>query len=363
MRLLTLGALATGGSAAAQDWGYGAYVDLSYPANFNSSEPHPWRSKLTTQQLSQFSPNMGMAYVSKAATTESPWGFELGGQAGYDTDGQMPAVSPIAGADILRYVSRANVSVLTPVGNGLKLMGGLFGSFIGYESIYARDNINYTRSWMCDYSPYFLIGGGAQYPFTEQISAGLFIVSDYNYLDYVNSQPKYAGQFAWVISPGVKLVENVFFGPEQANTAFQYWRGFSNAILEWSRDDTTLALAWDIGSEQLDQSPNPVRALWTGAALFSRWHIAGPWTVGLRPELYWDANGVMTGAVQFIKAITTTLEYRLVEGDMTGRVRLEYRYDNSTGAQGGFYGAGGVGGPLVSGQSTVFFALLLSYDH
>lgn len=363
--LLALAAHATDqpDGASARDWRYGAYVDLAYPANFNTSAPHPWRSKLTTQRLSQFSPNMGMVYLAKSASAESPWGLELGGQAGYDTNGQMPATSPIAGADVLRYVSRANLSFLAPVGNGLKLMGGLFGSFIGYESIYARDNINYTRSWMCDYSPYFLIGEGAQYPFTDQISGSFFVVSDYSYLTYVNSQPKYATQFAWTITPRLKFMQNVFFGPEQASTALRYWRGFSNATLEWSRDNTTVALSWDIGSEQIAQSSSQVQALWTGAALFSRWNIAGPWTVGLRPEFYWDANGVMTGSIQFIKAITATLEYQLTEGDGAGRARLEYRYDNSTGAQGGFYGAGGIDGPLVSGQSTVFFALLLSYDH
>ena len=81
------------------------------------------------------------------------------------------------------------------------------------------------------------------------------------------------------------------------------------------------------------------------------------------PELYWDPNGALTGSIQFIKAITTTLEYQLTKGGFNNRLRLEYRYDNSTGQQGGFYGAGGENGPLVTGQSTIFFAILLSFDH
>lgn len=55
-----------------EDWHYGAYIDLSYPANFNSADPHPWRSKATTNRLSQFSPNMGMFYLKKEVTPESP---------------------------------------------------------------------------------------------------------------------------------------------------------------------------------------------------------------------------------------------------------------------------------------------------
>jgi hypothetical protein len=34
-------------------------------------------------------------------------------------------------------------------------------SFIGFESMYAGNNPNYTRAWLADYSPYFLIGAGA----------------------------------------------------------------------------------------------------------------------------------------------------------------------------------------------------------
>lgn len=71
--------------------------------------------------------------------------MELGGQAGYDTDGQLPAQPRLPWADGLRYVSRANISYLAPIGNGLKLTAGLFNSFIGYESFYAKDNPNYTR--------------------------------------------------------------------------------------------------------------------------------------------------------------------------------------------------------------------------
>lgn len=344
------------------DWHYTAYLDLSYPANFNSSDPHPWRSKVTTNRLSEFSPNMGMLMIRKDGTAESPWGMELGGQAGYDTNGQMPLITPMKGAEVMRYFSRANVSYQTDVGNGLKFVGGLMGSFIGYESIYAKDNFNYTRSWMADYSPYFLIGGGALYPVSDQVDLGFYVVSDYNYLDYVNSQPKYAGQSTWRITPQFRVMQNVFFGPQQENTTFQYWRGYSNTILEWSAEEYTIALAYDIGSEKMAQSPSQVQSLWSGSALSTRWNFYGPWTVGLRPEVYWDPNGTMTGSIQTIAAITSTLEYKLTDGGMNGRFRLEYRYDHSSGIQGGFYGAGGVDGALVPGQSTIFFALLVNYD-
>lgn len=342
-------------------WHYGAYVDLSYPANFNSGDPHPWRSKATTTHLSQFSPNVGMFYVKKETSADSRWGMEFGGQAGYDTDGQLPATSRLPGADVLRYVSRANISYLAPIGNGLTFTGGLMNSFIGFESFYAKDNPNYTRSWIADYSPYFLIGAGAQYPINEQMDIGAYVVNGYNYLAHLNNEPKYAGQFAWRVTPNFKFTQNVFFGPEQTNTSLKYWRAFSDTQLQWSGEDYTVALAYDAGTEQ-SAGPSHVQIFWNGAALFTRWQVSGPWAIALRPELYWDPNGTLTGSIQFIKAVTATVEYTLTEGLFKNRLRLEYRYDNSTGRQGGFFGAGGVDGPLVSGQSTLFFTLLVSYD-
>lgn len=301
-------------------WHYGAYVDLSYPANFNSGDTHPWRSKATTYRLSEFSPNMGMLYIKKEASQDSRWGLEFGGQAGYDTDLQLPATSRLPGADILRYFSRANISYLAPVGNGLTLTGGLINSFIGFESMYAKDNPNYTRSWIADYSPYSLIGAGGQYPLNETMDVGAYVVSDFNYLSHVNNHPKYAGQLTWRITPNFKLTQNVFFGPEQTDTSLKYWRAFSDTLLQWSGVDYTVALAYDVGTEQ-SAGPSHVQVFWNGAALFTRWQVSGPWAIALRPELYWDPNGTLTGSIQFIKAVTATVEYTLTEGLFKSRLR------------------------------------------
>ena len=342
-------------------WHYGAYLDLNYAPDLSTPRSVPFRDKLTTNRLNQFSPDLGMIYLRKETTTESPFGFELSGQAGYDTNGQLPPNQPLPGANVLRYFSRANVSYQTDIGNGLKFNGGLMNSFIGYESFYAKDNINYSRAWGSDYSPYFLIGIGASYPVNSQINTGFYIVSDYNYLQEVNTQPKYATQFSYQINEHLKWMENAFVGPEQNSTAFQYWRGFLNSMMEWSEDDWTLAYVLDAGSQRASTA-NHVQQIYIANALYGRWNVSGPWTLGLRPELYYDPNGLQTGNIQFIKAITSTLEYKYQEAGFTNRLRLEYRYDNSTGTQGGFYGPQGVNGPLIPGQSVIFLVLMMSYD-
>ena len=73
----------------------------------------------------------------------------------------------------------------------------------------------------------------------------------------------------------------------------------------------------------------------------------------------------MTGARQFIKGITTTLEYKLRYAWTTTMFRLEYRFNNSTGPQGGFFkdGETSSGAPgLTPSQNLLFFSMLWLFD-
>src|SRR5574343_914333 len=137
--------------ASADDWQLRGSIDLGYANAFQSNQELPFRSKVTAYRLNEFSPNIGMFYLRKAISEGSRWGMEFGAQAGYDTDGQVPGSDRLSGYSILRYLSRANVSYLAPIGNGLTLTAGLMNSFLGFDSFYARDNFNVTRSWGSDY--------------------------------------------------------------------------------------------------------------------------------------------------------------------------------------------------------------------
>lgn len=342
-------------------WHYGAYVDFNYAPDFNTPHSVPFRSKLTTYRLNQVSTDLAMAYISKDASFDSPLGFEFGLMTGWDMSGQMPTSNIMSEASIIEHLARANITYQTSVGNGLKLVGGLMSSFIGYEAFYAKDNTHYSRAWGSDYSPYYLIGVGAIYPVTSKILTGAYIVTDYNYLQVINSQPKYAGQFSYQIDDHLKWSENLFVGPEQSNTAFEYWRGFLNSILEYDAGQWSVAFIGDAGSQKSAQ-PGHVQQLYAASSIFGRWNIEGPWTLGLRPEIYYDPNGVQTGNIQFIKALTSTLEYKVIASGITTRIRLEYRFDNSTGTQGGFYGPEGIQGSLVPSQSVIYMGLLMNFD-
>jgi hypothetical protein len=349
------------------DWHYGAFVAVSYAVNFNFPENHRFRNRATTPRHNEFAPNMAVAYVRKDVSTQSQWGVELGVQGGYDSKdfAFLPGEPKVGGADTLRHLSRANVSYLAPVGNGLTVTAGLFNSFIGYESLYARDNVNYSRSWIADNTPYMMFGVNARYPVSDTLTAAAFIINSYFHLSHPNSQPSYGGQLAWQSSPRMKLTQTLYGGPDQGSTSFQFWRFYSDSNIEWKGDDVTVALSYDIGTEGIAGRAGDPRALLMASAMFTQWRLATPWAVAVRPEFYWDRNGRWTGSEQFVKAVTTTLEYKAALGSASTLFRLEHRFDESTGANGGFFRRGDVapGLPGLTGtQHLLFLSMIWSYD-
>jgi hypothetical protein len=343
-------------------WHYGGFIDLGYSLDFNFPANHFFRDRSTTPRVNELNLNMIAGYVRKDATESSRWGTELLVQTGEDSKafGFAVGVPNVPNADAWRHFGRANVSYLAPVGNGLTVQAGLFNSFIGYESLYAKDNGNYTRAWIADYSPYLMFGVNAQYQFNEQWSGAFFIINDYFHLENSNSVPSYGGQVQYKPASAWTVKETVYYGPDQSDTSVEFWRFFSDSIVEWKIDHLTLAIDYQVGTQKNASAPGNPRDFYTGASLETRWHIAGPWAVSVRPEFFWDRNGLMTGSEQIIKAITTTGEYRIPYKWTNTICRLEYRYDDSTGSGGGFFK--GTNNVLTPGQQMLIFSVVGTFD-
>jgi hypothetical protein len=67
-------------------------------------------------------------------------------------------------------IRQAYVALRTPVGNGLDWKFGVFDSIIGYESVAAPSNPNYTRSYGHSIEPQTITGLLATYRFNDHVS-------------------------------------------------------------------------------------------------------------------------------------------------------------------------------------------------
>jgi hypothetical protein len=346
-------------------WQYGAFIDFGYLKDFNDPANHLFRDRGTTFWLNGWVVNMAGAYLKKAATAESRWGTELTFQTGKDSEqfGFSATAPNLAGSKWLRHLGPTDLSYLAPVGKGLTIQGGIFGSLIGYDSLYAKDNLNYTRPWGADYTPYLMLGVNASYPFSDRTTGTMFVVNDYFHLANPNSVPSFGGQIAYKATGRVTLKETVLVGPHQEDTAFEFWRLFSDTIVEWKSEKSTVAFEYQVGQEKVATASGE-RALWMAAQLPLHYAFDKHWSATVRPETAWDRNGRWTGSAQTIKAVTSTLEFQMPYRSANAIVRLEHRWDDSRGPGGGFYQDGVAGGTprLTPTQHLLSVGVILTLD-
>ncbi len=264
--------------------------------------------------------------------------------------------------DALKYLYYTYVTYLAPVGGeALALAGGLIPGHLGYESFHAIDNPTYTRIYGVDNVPYFPWGVIAKYPYDGAVSAGVMVASGWDYLSSPNSVPSYGGRLHWDVNESAWLRGNVFYGPEQQETALDFWRLAVEGIGEIDFGDFGLVgnLGWG-NEKQAMVSGNP-RYQWSWGAVWLNWQPrGGPWSVGLRPEFFRDEDGLLTSARQTITALTAAVRYEITTRRQLLQVRAEYRFDHSTGPQGGFYR--GAGNMLVPDQQLFMLAVNWRFD-
>jgi hypothetical protein len=342
----------------ASPWQYGGFFDLGYSLDFNHPANDVFRSRGTVWHVDEVDLNMAGAYVKKAASEQSPWGLEFLLQAGQDSQvfGFSATAPNLPGSKCLRHLGLADVSYRIPVGQGLTVQAGIFGSLIGYDSLYAKDNLSYTRPWGADFTPYLMLGVNASYPFSQKLTGTFFVINGYWHLANANSVPSTGGQLAYKATPRVTVKETVLWGPHQSNTSLKYWRFLSDSIVERKTDRLTVAFEYIYSGEDVPGSP---RALMMTGQLPVRWAFNKRWSATVRPEFIWDRDGRWTAARQTVKAVTTTLEYRVPYRQTATILRLEHRYDDSRGSQGGFFRGADT---LTPTQHLLIFAMIFTFD-
>jgi hypothetical protein len=352
--------------AANPDVTYGGFLDASYIYAPSDPVDGLFRSRGTAWHLNDMYVNMTAAYLKRKATEQSRWGAEFMAQTGKDDEifGFSATAPNMEGSDFLRHLGLANVSYLAPAGKGLTLQGGIFGSLIGYDSLWAKDNFNYTRPWGADFTPYLMLGVNASYPFTDKLTTTFYVVNGYWHLAHANSVPSSGVQFAYKATPQITVKETVLAGPHQSDTALEFWRYLSDTIVEHRTDRFVIAFNGHFSTERVAGTADE-RAWWLAAQLPMRWNVQGPWSVAFRPEVARDTTGRWTLAEQTVTALTTTLEYRPTYKQTGVALRLEHRFDNSTGPEGGFfddhYASPGVVA-LRPTQHLIVFAAILTFD-
>jgi hypothetical protein len=287
------------------------FVDAAYlwngnhPANHENFVPGTGTSGKRGNELSL---NLAQVQWSRAVSGKDPIGFTLSLVAGHGTE-VVHAGEPNGGEEF-RHLYQASLS--WRLRNGVVLEGGVYPSHIGTEGFYSKDNWNYTRSWLGEFSPYYQAGIKASYAFNARWSGQLHLLNGWQTIHDNNKGKAIGTQLAYAGGP---LTASF-------NTYLDSDRKFGDVVVLYRvRPRLQLGGSVDLGTQD--------HADWRGAAAYARLAIDDGHALAARAEQFRDPGNGISGTPQTLREVTLTYERRPREHLI---LKLETRYDRSTAA-------------------------------
>jgi len=308
--------------------GLSIYLQGGYTYNFRNPDSQENELRVFDHKANSFMLDLAQLVFTKDAPTGGV-GFKLKLSAGETAkwihslglgikSGQSPRDTDAFD------LTEAYVSYVAPLGKGLRFDFGKFVTFHGAEVIEAKDNPNYSRSFLFNYAiPFTHTGLKISYPFSDALSASFHIVNGWDNTDDNNKGKTVGLSVGYTPIEQLALTFNLMYGPEQdrnnSNDRFLFdWVGTIKPIKNLS-----FILNADYGTEQ-KAAPDGSNAKWYGIAGIVKYDFNDFYSLSMRAEYFKDNKGVRTGTPQALKEITLTPEFRVARSII---LRPEYRHD------------------------------------
>ena len=281
------------------------------------------------------------------------WGGRLDLQFGQATDTLQgnPANEPRP--EIYRNIFQAYGTYVVPVGKGLTVDFGKWGSSIGIEGNYTKDQMNYSRSYWFNFLPFYHMGARVTYPVNDRFALNYWIVNGTNQVEATNgfkdelfgftAKPKKS--VAWTFNyylgqehPDRVLVAPTSPIPVQPGLSFAAINPAPNGLthifdsyVTWQatpklafalEGDYFIQRLWRNAAPGMSSAPSHV----AGGAAYAQYQISSKFALATRFEYMSDPEGLFSGIDQSLKENTLTFDYKLTDGFL---MRYEWRRDYS----------------------------------
>lgn len=290
--------------------------------SFNANHPASGFTTLRNFEVkaNQFSLNMVKLSLTKAA---EPVGFTLDLGAGRAWE-IFHATDP-AGADILRHIPQAYLSVKPKGRGGFQFDFGKFYTSAGAELTENNLTWSYGRGYLYTNGPYYHFGARMTKPLNDHFTVGLQLVNGWNNVEDNNSGKTIGLTTAWTTKK-ISWYNNYYAGPEKNNTN-KGSRNFYDTVLNVTPiDKAAFCVNFDYGNEARAFGPKN-NATWVAIGAAGRLQTTARTALSVRYENYDDRQGFITGQAQALNSFTVTGEYKMPVGLASLMSRLEYRRD------------------------------------
>jgi len=328
---------------------FGASLDTYYGYNFN--QPVGRVNLLRAYDVLSNNFTISQAGLVLEAAPRPDAGRRFGGrvdlQFGQATETLQGSLANEPRPWVYRNIFQAFGTYVAPVGSGLTVDFGKWASALGYENNYAKDQINYSRSYWFNFLPFYHAGGRVNYRFNDRVAVNYWITNGTQQTEEFNN---FKDQFVGlVLQPAKSVTWNVqyYLGQERADVepieqpgpptlptqpglsvvpvdAFKGKLQIFDSYVAWTPSaSTTVGLEGDYVTSQ---NPAAAASRVSGGAAYFRRQLTPRSALGVRAELLTDDDGLFSGQSQRLTDATVTYDFRVNDGFL---VRTEWRRDRS----------------------------------
>lgn len=266
----------------------GGFIDAYYA--WDSGRPRAIDRAFTTQPSRHNEFNINLAFVEVVLSQPRVRG-RLALQAGTSVQSNYaaePRVGAISGGDLARVIQEATVGVQLHPRAWLDV--GTYFSHIGLEGWISRDNQTYTRSFIADYTPYYLSGARLTWQASPTVVAQLHVVNGWQNMSETNADKAIGTRLDWQVRPTMMVGWRTFAGNEQPDSVPARLRVLQQLVARWTPPGWDWSLVLDAGRQ--GRGGDGADA-WQGGALIGRRALSPRAWLAARVEALADPERVL----------------------------------------------------------------------
>ncbi len=330
-------------------------IDTYYGYNFNNPVGRVNLLRAYDVLSNEFSLNQASLIFEHAPNVSEGkrWGGRLDLQYGQATDTLQGNPLNEPRPQIYRNIFQAYGTYVAPVGKGLNIDFGKWGSSLGIEGNYTKDQFNYSRSYWFDFLPFYHMGARVSLPLNDRFSLNYWIVNGTNQVEATNGFKDQLFGFTAKPTKNINWTVNYYLGQEHPDRAPAANCGpvpvqpglcftaispapngrthiFDSYATWLATPKLTFALEGDYVIQRLWQNAAPGESSapshTDGGAGYIQYQFTPKIAVATRAEYLSDREGLFSGLSQALKENTVTFDYKVANGFL---MRYEWRYDYS----------------------------------
>ncbi len=302
--------------------GLSIYLQGGYTFNFRNPDSGTNRQRIFDQEANSFLIDLAQIQFAKEAPLRGV-GYKL--KLSFGETAKYIHSAGLGNPGDVVDLTEAYVNYVAPLGTGLKVQFGKFVTYHGAEVIEARDDFNYSRSFLFNYAiPFTHTGLLAGYTFSKALTANVYVVNGWDTFNDNNRGKTFGTSFLVTPIEPFSMNFNFMYGPEQTDNSTHY-----RFLVDWigtfkAKKYLTFVVNANYANEEKDPLNGNKNSKWHGIAGYAKYDFTDWLSTTIRAEYFGDKNGVRTGIAQSLKGITFTPEFRVVKNLL---VRPEYRHD------------------------------------